>query len=149
MPYLRAYAIGHACGVAHAGALLGVMAQRLRWRLARQHGFQRVVVTQAVQRKMTAAGNLQSVGQILCVKQASQARAAAQMPLSISLQTTPALRHRQAHAHGGDYIVQWLARTHMHLHRAHGHHRQASQARDLACAQAVQRVLRAQAARRA
>ena len=71
------------------------------------------------------------------------------MPLRVGLQTAPALCYRQAQTHGGDHIVQRLARAHMHLHRAHRNNWQASQARDLACAQAVQRVLRAQAARRA
>ena len=86
---------------------------------------------------------------MLCVKQGCQTRATAQVPLRIGLQTAPALRHRQTQAHGGKHIMQRLAGAHMHLHRAHGHHRQATQVRDLAQAHVVQRVLCAQAARNA
>ena len=147
--HLGAHARRHACGVAQHGTLFGVLAQGLRRCVAGQHGFERVLVAQALQRKMAALRHHQGVGHMLCVKQVTQTCAAAQMALGIGLQTPPALRNRQAQAHGSEHVVQRLARAQVHAHPAGGHDGQAGQARNLRQAQGVQSVLHPQAARTA
>ncbi|OQC04174.1 MAG: hypothetical protein BWX79_02545 [Alphaproteobacteria bacterium ADurb.Bin100] len=112
---------GHALGVTHAGALLGVVAQGHRGRGAGQHGLHGVLVAQLVQAEAAARGHHRGVGQQPGRVKRGQAQARAQVCLGVGLQAEAALGHRRAQAHGGQHVVQHLARAHVHDHVARGH----------------------------
>jgi hypothetical protein len=54
-----------------------------------------------------------------------QPQARTQVRLGVGLQAEAALGHRRAQAHGGEHVVQRLARAHVHVHVAGGHQRHA------------------------
>jgi hypothetical protein len=116
---------GHALRVTHAGALLGVVAQGLGGRGAGQHGFHGVLVAQLVQAEAAARGHHRRVGQQLGRVERGQAQARTQVRLGVGLQAEAALGHRCAQAHGGEHVVQHLARAHVHDHVTGSHQRHA------------------------
>jgi hypothetical protein len=120
---------GHAGGVTHAGALLGVVAQGLGGRGAGQHGFHGVLVAQLVQAEAAALSHHHRVGQQLGRVERRQPQARTQVRLGVGLQAEAAQRHRRAQAHGGEHVVQHLARAHVHDHVAGGHQRHAGAGR--------------------
>ena len=148
MLHLLAHTGGHASGVTQQRAFFGVLAQGLRRGVAGQHGFQRVLVAQRVEREAAARRNDQGVGQPRGRVQAGQARAAAQVQLGIGLQRKPALRHRLAQAHRRQHVVQGLARAHMQVHMARGHQRHAGEAGELLQAVQLQGIVSPQRQRR-
>jgi hypothetical protein len=103
-------------GVAVGGAVPGVAAQGLGRGAAGQQGFARVFVTQLVQAEGAAPGHGERGGQQRGRVERGQAQPGAQVRLGVGLQAEAALRHRRAQAHGGEHVVQQLARAHMHDH---------------------------------
>jgi hypothetical protein len=108
-----------------------VVAQGLRGRGAGQHGFHGVLVAQLVEAEAAARGHHRGVGQQLGRVERGQAQARAQVRLGVGLQAEAALGHRRAQAHGGEHVVQHLARAHVHDHVAGGHQRHAGAGRGL------------------
>ena len=115
----------HALGVAAGCAFVGEPGQALSGRHARGHGLLRVLVFDFVEAEGAALRNLYRGLQQLGRVDACQPHALAQVPLGMRLQRKAALRHRQAQAHGGDHVLQRLARAHMHVNIARGHQRHA------------------------
>jgi hypothetical protein len=118
-------------GVAHAGTLFGVVAQGHRGRGAGQHGFHGVLVAQLVQAEAAARGHHRRVGQQLGRVERGQTQARPQVRLGIGLQAEAALGYRRAQAHGGQHVVQHLARAHVHDHVTGGHEWHAGHGRGL------------------
>ena len=99
------------------------LTQRLCRREARWQGLHRIVVLHLLQVEVAAAHDLQGVGQQVFGVGLGQPQARPQIALGIDLQFKAALCYRFTHAHGGDHIMQPLARALVHVHVAGGHQR--------------------------
>ncbi len=115
--------------VTRARALLRELAQGLCRCQARQHGLQRVLVAQLVQTEVAARRHHQCVGQQRGRVKLPQPQARTQMGFGVGLQCKAALTHRSPQAHGGDHVLQRLARAHVHVHVAAGDQRHTGQPR--------------------
>ena len=85
------------------------------------------MVAQLVQVEGATPCHHQRVGQQFGRVQRGKTGPISQVFFGIGLQCKPALRHRPPQPHGGEHIVQGLARAHMHAHIARGHQRHAGE----------------------
>ncbi|CAM3924664.1 hypothetical protein ACMA110817_31460 [Achromobacter marplatensis] len=111
-------------------------------RVAARHDFVGVFVVQFVQRKCATAGHRQRLRQCLGRVQRGQPHAGAQMLFGVAGQFVSALGNGLPGADAGQRVVQGLARPHVHLHLADGHHRQIRRAGGAFDGGAVQIVAR-------
>ena len=115
--------IGQAFGIAVTRSFIGQIGQVARGCLLRRNNFLRIFVTQFAQREVAARGDVlgrsQQVGRVFL----RQTKAAAQVPLSVSLQGHASVCHRCPAAYGAQHILKRFAGASMHVHIARGHQR--------------------------
>ena len=85
-----------------------------------------------MERKAAALGDRHVFGEQFRRVKLRQPHAKAQAPLGVRVQRLAALRHRFAEPHGGQHIVQALARAQVHVHVARRDEWQAVLAAELA-----------------
>ncbi len=122
---LALHRIRHTFGLALLRAGAHAVVQVAVGGVAGWHHFLRVFVAQLGQAELAGLGQLHAGLQQLGRVEPGQLQTAAQVPLCVGLQRMPAFVQRAAQADGAHHVLQGLARTHMHVHRACGHTRNA------------------------
>ena len=102
-----------------------------------------IFITQAIERKITAPGNVQRFGEQCGRIQLRKAHTHAQMTLGVWKQRVLRASHRHAKAYRRQRILQGTPRTQMHMHVARRHQRQMRRSGQLLHMQQAAAIIRA------